>query len=142
MTSETALWKATKKYLSPFGTLIRIENRVDIGTPDIVYCLKFLHRPSATGVIELKEADRPARETTPVDVGLSREQSHWLSAWKASGGRAFVLLQVQRAYFLFADDFEWLYDGKPRLAELAFRARARSWKKGFPIRDVLNELTL
>ena len=53
--SEAALWRRVRKGLP--GHLVRVENAVEAGTPDVNYCID-----GAEGWIELKQLDRwPAR---------------------------------------------------------------------------------
>lgn len=96
--SENALWDIVRKYLGPFGVLQRIENRVDVGTPDFLYLIR-----RATGLVELKHEEFwPVGARTPLVIkSLTLEQVLWLEAWaRAPGGRAWCLLQVARHYIL------------------------------------------
>ncbi len=40
MTETTQVWRIFREYLGPFGHLVRIENSVEKGTPDVNYCLR------------------------------------------------------------------------------------------------------
>jgi hypothetical protein len=95
--AETSLWGRLHRHLGPYGRLIRIENRVETGMPDVYYCLR-----GATGWLELKQLPAwPKRAGTPIRIGhLTREQVIWLEAERANGGAAHLLLQVGRDILL------------------------------------------
>ena len=48
--TERALWRTVRTALAPYGSLVRIENKVELGTPDVLYCLR-----GVTGLLELKQ---------------------------------------------------------------------------------------
>lgn len=98
MTSERGLWHTLRREMSCFGELRRIENRVDLGTPDVVYCLQ-----SYCGFLELKELDVWPKRWLTIDC-LTKEQVLWLRAWERAGGTAHLLVQVERSYLLFDPD--------------------------------------
>lgn len=107
MTSERGLWHTVKRELGPYGRLKRIENRVDTGMPDVLYCFA-----GVTGFLELKEEESwPSRATTPVTVKcLTNEQVEWHKWWKSGGGKVHTLLQVSKDYLLLTpDDTKRLY---------------------------------
>lgn len=96
--TEAAFWRSTvRPKLGIFGMLRRIENAVDNGMPDTLYCIK-----GRTGLVELKHDYRwPIRPDTPFrfnhfDIG----QVQWLEDWERVGGRCFILAQVERDYIL------------------------------------------
>ncbi len=93
MSSESALWQTVRRHLLPHGLLIRVENRVGPGTPDVVYCIR-----GRVGWLELKHVARwPARDHLTLRH-LTQLQILWLQQWRAEWGRAWILLQVDRDY--------------------------------------------
>jgi penicillin-binding protein-related factor A (putative recombinase) len=76
--------------------LMRVENATQSGTPDVNGCWQ--------GVefwVELKKVPRPRNARTPVRVPhFTPQQRAWLKTRTRHGGRAFVLIQIGRAYFL------------------------------------------
>lgn len=101
MTSESGLWNTFKRNLSPYGKLVRIESSTGLGIPDVncLFQLTALGKP-IEGWIELKEADWPKRDSTPLLIPkLSREQVIWQNDWYEAGGRVGTVLQVGRDYF-------------------------------------------
>jgi len=103
--SEPALWQRTKAHLSPYGKLVRLENPIDPGTPDVLYCIR--RKPAmtpATGLLELKHVPEwPARYGTPLRVAeLTKEQVDWHAAWEQAGGSVWTLLQVGRTVLLLS----------------------------------------
>lgn len=100
--SEGALWDTVRTALLPWGALKRIENSVDLGTPDVLYCLRrprSVPRVHVTGWVELKHLPAwPVRPDTPVVIDhLTREQVLFLEDWP---GAAYLLLQVEKDYLL------------------------------------------
>ena len=95
--SEAALRTMLRTRLSPYGIIKRIENRCDKGTPDILYCLR-----DVTGLIELKYLSAwPKRKNTSIRIAsFTKDQAIWLTQWKASGGKSWLLLQIGRVYVL------------------------------------------
>lgn len=71
-----------------------IENRLESGTPDLAYIggwleLKWLRGwPKQGGVVQLPH--------------FTKAQRYWLRKHCEMGGRAFMILQVRREWFLFA----------------------------------------
>lgn len=99
MASEDALWRCLHRKLSgPGRHLVRIENEVGCGDPDVNYCLH-----GSEGWIELKHLRRwPVRASTVVRLPhFTQQQRGWLRARSEAGGRVFLLLQVEREYLLF-----------------------------------------
>ena len=97
MTAEANLWAALRRGLGPYGALIRVENALGSGTPDVAYCLN-----GCAGWLELKRLIAwPVRPTTPLRVPhLTAEQVLWLEAWVKARGSAWCLLQVGGTYLL------------------------------------------
>jgi hypothetical protein len=99
--TESALWSRTRDTLAPFGALKRIENAVDLGTPDLAYALKAPAIKPFQGWIELKHAPSwPARGGPLIFPHLTVEQVQWHEAWRAAGGRVHALFQVERDCFV------------------------------------------
>jgi len=103
--SEDALRSYVREALGPWGVLHRVENAVDVGTPDLAYVLRAgiqKSAPVASGWIELKHATRwPARPTTPLVIEhLTLDQVLFAERWARAGGWCWALLQVGREYLL------------------------------------------
>jgi len=102
--SEPSLWQRTRDNLKPFGRLVRVENPIDPGTPDVCYCLRRLPTmpKGATGWIELKHVHKwPVRSATALVINeLTREQVDWHTFWALAGGTSWCLLQVDRTILL------------------------------------------
>lgn len=76
----------------------RVENGVEIGTPDVNYCLH-----GSEGWIELKAPAEPAKETTALfgsNHHITLEQRNWLLAQANAGGRGFVFIATERRLIL------------------------------------------
>jgi hypothetical protein len=131
--------------LAPFGRLRRIENRLETGTPDVNYCLRYITPQSqpATGWAELKHLDQwPARATTRVTVPkLTLDQVMWAEDWHGVGGRAWLLLRIRRDVILLQCPLiRALYQGELTKADL--RTAATVFGEGrFPTVEVLRWLT-
>ena len=89
--SEANLWSDVRQFLSPFGFFHRVENKVDLGTPDVAYAI-----PGASGWLELKHVDHwPFDARSKIIIrGFTKDQVLWLEGWKNAGGRANLLLRV------------------------------------------------
>lgn len=106
--SEAGDWRSFNLQLGAFGRLKRIENRVEVGAPDVLYLLPRIPVSSGvmvTGWVELKHlAKFPSRPTSPVVVPkLKREQVLWQEDWAKAGGRVCTLLRVGLDYWGFLD---------------------------------------
>jgi hypothetical protein len=92
MSRESDLWgwlnRPAKKYKGRLH-LLRIENLVGSGVPDVEGCLNGNHF-----WIELKCAAEPKRADTKLKPRFQPRQIPWLKARDRAGGRAYVLLQV------------------------------------------------
>lgn len=95
--TERNSWKALRERLRPFGKVVRVENVVGPGTPDVCYCLR-----GVTGWLEMKHANKwPARETTPLVIpSLTLDQVLWMKEWEQAGGTAWLYLTVGPVEFL------------------------------------------
>jgi hypothetical protein len=125
MSSEAALWQVLKPRLEAEKIDgVRVENVVGDGTPDVNYGGWL-----AEGWLELKHLDDwPARSTTPVDHGLTREQALWARRRCRAGCRSDILIRVGREVYLFAGrDALALVNDKPNRAEFIERALFVGW---------------
>lgn len=98
MSGETQLWRYLKNGMRGRWDAQRHEDKFSTGVPDVSYALE-----GVDGWIELKSLSKwPARESTPVRIGLRKEQSIWLAQRAQSGnGRCFILVRVGREHLLF-----------------------------------------
>jgi hypothetical protein len=136
---ESSLWKLIKNKYSKFGHIIRVENPILPGTPDVNYCFDGLE-----GWIELKAIPHwPRRPKTLVRIDhYTLEQRLWARERSWAGGRVFMLLRVdeEREYLLIhgavaADNIG--ITNRQELTDLAL-----VWGKGtFPSTPVLKALT-
>ena len=136
--SERATWRLVRDRLAPFGRRTRIENRCDKGTPDTVYTLR-----GTSGWIEFKKLDGwPARPETPVRIEhLTLEQVTFLEDEVRAGGRAWLLVQVEEEYLLLGPAAaRAIYEGVMTREKMVLAARV--WGNGFPLRRMLEALTL
>ena len=92
--SESNMWKALKPLFESKGfDAHRIENKIELGTPDVNY----LH-----GWIELKYKSKwPVRGGILKVEHFTELQRRWLDRRQKCGGRAFVLLKVNKEWILF-----------------------------------------
>jgi hypothetical protein len=140
---ESNLWNALRPRLAPFGDLRRIENSVEKGTPDVLYCLR--RNPLSCGIsglVELKTLDSLPERGGPVRVPkLTDEQVTWAEDWHVAGGRAGLLLRAGNAYVaLPPPQMRPLYDGL--LTVQALRLGAAVFAVGpMPVAALLKWLT-
>lgn len=104
--SEKALWTKFRQHLTAHkvpGRWQRVENGVAAGMPDVNYCVE-----GREGWIELKHGAIPAREDTVVfksQRGLDQEQVNWHFDQHRNGGVSWVLIQLNRRFFLVPGRF-------------------------------------
>lgn len=113
MSSEAALRAWVRAALAPVARVVRIENGVEPGTPDVYFSGPVVGR----GWLELKHVPRwPARAATPCRVSsLTREQATWLEDERRHAGRAWLLIQIGRDRRLLDGSFALrLLDGMAR----------------------------
>lgn len=92
MSESQKVWKRVKQNLP--GRWLRIENRVDVGTPD---CLCLMETGVVSWVeLKLVRAGWPARHDTAIDLGLRPAQVFFLQDWVKKGGRAYLLARVEK----------------------------------------------
>ena len=141
--SERSLWDTARDALSPFLDVMRVENRVDVGTPDVCWA----ERPAfgtAHGWIELKHLKRwPARaRTTVVIPELTLDQVTW--AYDRGPAHGYhMLLRVGGpggGYGLLdATAARAIYDR--RCSRSMVVSLALAWGEAFPTAAILRALT-
>lgn len=114
MSRETSLWQWFKRAYIPLGPrlhMTRIENMVSAGAPDVEGQL----RDRGQFWIELKVCPRPAK-AGKLDIKTRPAQVFWLRKRWATGGAAFLLIQVgsgwdARYYLIPGDDAATVHAG-------------------------------
>lgn len=124
--SENALWNTVRNNMKKYWIPQRIENLAEAGIPDVYYTMKL---DGSGGWIELKHVPSwPKRETTALKIKhFTKEQMAWIRKHGRAGARVFVLLQVERDYFLLKWD-EALNIGKWKKSEYLKISKFRRWK--------------
>lgn len=100
--SENDFWRTiVRPKLINFGVLHRIENVVELGTPDVTYCLHRGDKIGVSGWIELKFSSAwPVRDKTSFKFSrYTVDQADWLEEW-GKFGKACVLAQIANEYLL------------------------------------------
>jgi hypothetical protein len=127
MTLESNAWRTVRSELSPYGRLVRIENRIGLGTPDVYYRLI-----SVAGWIEMK---------TDLST-LTIEQVMWAEEEHRAAGRAFLLYHSDGSSW-------WLYRA-PCMKKLMEQRKDVKYVEGlaavashigFPTKEILRCLT-
>ena len=115
--SEYNLWRWLRQTntLGQDLHMMRIENAIERGTPDVYGCYMGWHF-----WLELKVADRPVRSKTPVRIQYRAGQEDWHIRHRAACGNSYVLLQVERSRFLIPSAFA--FDAPVPLDALAERS--------------------
>jgi hypothetical protein len=110
---ESQMWSSFQKVFKAFGDLVRIENAVAAGTPDVNYCFH-----GCEGWIEFKEVAEWPPNGGPLRVPhFTPRQRLWLRRRRRAGGRAWLLLRVRATS-------EWLlFDGAVAAELLGTSAR-------------------
>jgi len=95
---EANLWATMRGHFRPRGVhLVRVENGVEEGTPDLNYC-----KAGREGWVELKCTHLPKRPTTGVKVEhFTEEQRGWANKRAVHGGRCFMWLAIGNHRALF-----------------------------------------
>jgi hypothetical protein len=98
MGSERALWKTISRNMREHWKATRIENPANPGTPDVYFTMG----NGAMGWLELKHAHQwPKRADTPLKIEhFTPEQRRFIRDHGRLGAKVYVLLQVDRDYFL------------------------------------------
>lgn len=142
--SEANFWQLVRGHLQPFGVMKRVENRLDLGTPDTAYCLRMRRCPPVSGWVELKYLDRwPVDAGTPVTIDhLTLDQVMWMEAWAKGGGRAWLVAQVGTDVVMCGPPVARLLHGK-ELNTALLRGMSALCKplSPFPVRAMLEVLT-
>ena len=115
MPNEKTFWDLIRKNIkSPPDThLVRIENAVYSGTPDVSYCID-----GKEGFLELKYIEEyPKRESTVVAVDVRQAQRTWLHDRNIAGGRCYLAMSVKNKDI-------YIFDGLQAAMFLG-----KSWKK-------------
>lgn len=102
--AEKDFWATVRKHLGPHGHLVRIEDLLAEGVPDVNYCIN-----GAEGWLELKWVEKwPVRETTPLRIPhYTKAQRLWHYMRGSAGGRMFIMVKVDNEYFVF--HWQWAY---------------------------------
>lgn len=96
---EHQLWNYLRNRIDPSTHLVRVENQVYPGTPDVNYANRH-----GEGWIELKDRATLPRDyqKTPVftrKTGLSKGQIEWINARQAAYGNVWIIARVQKVIF-------------------------------------------
>ena len=132
--SEAALWRVFRQHIGPYGHVVRHENRVEAGTPDVSYTIQ-----GVSGWIELKQLDEPPkRPTTSISIThLTKEQILWAQKERKAGGRMWMLLKVGQSFALCDPDLmERIYRREVLMEDLRFLSRVLGHGR-FPVEDVV-----
>ena len=112
MTKESSLWTCFQAALPSDAHAVRVENGVELGTPDVNLCLPPCRIPTGAdgtftvdgvnsgwdGWIELKVQLPPKKDKTFFRCEhFTMEQRQWAVDRTRAGGNAYLLLQVDRA---------------------------------------------
>lgn len=116
--SEQSMWKPVRKAIQPLDP-IRIENKCEIGTPDVNY---------VEGWIELKIAVPPKRKDTILTIKhYTTEQRTWAIRRAHAGGRVWLFLKVSTEWLLFKGEIAAKYLGYVTLERLR-EVAIKTWK--------------
>jgi len=140
MAHESALWKLVKRKIeAPGRHLVRVENPIGAGTPDVNYCIH-----GVEGWIELKEVNCfPKRASTVVKIGhYTPQQRLWIRRRGMSGGMVFLFLRelASMTYMLFEWQYAWEHVGKATEFELRKNALI-CWSGDFDEAWLLHAIT-
>ena len=92
MSTESGLWSLIRRS-HPEGHWVRVENRVELGTPDVNFCLS----DGFEGWVELKVVSRwPVRGGPLRTPHFTKDQRWWLRTRTKYGGHAGLLLRVDK----------------------------------------------
>jgi hypothetical protein len=127
VSKEDTLWTWFYGGLHSFGHLMRVENVVQPGTPDVNYVIG-----RREGWVELKSrADLPARASTPLFTrhnGLRPDQIEWLVERAKFSSTAYIGARALDTFFLVPAHRTLSFNGAPMdlMRELAvFQHRGR-----------------
>lgn len=141
--TESLLWSGSvRPQMISFGQLKRIEDLIEKGTPDVIYCLRWLDERAVMGWLELKKLrEWPSRKETIIRLPhLTPEQVAFHERWGRAGAPCFLLAQVATDFLLFRWDV--LRRVQAGLAWMEFTSLAVvHGRNKFPTRDILRCLT-
>lgn len=118
--SEKSMWGTVRKSLAGLDP-VRVENRVELGTPDVNYI---------GGWIELKWHRKAPKHKGIFHLthDMSTEQRVWAIRRHQAGGRCFLLLKCGSEYLLFYGYVAAEFLGRVGFDTLREKA-IKSWKK-------------
>lgn len=98
---EIEFWnKIVRPAIEKVGVGNKVQDAYNKGLPDVDYCIM-----GASGKLELKyEPKFPVRIDTRIQIEVSKEQRAQLRRWHNAGGQCYVLLGVQKNWYLFPWD--------------------------------------
>lgn len=119
--SEDSAWATLRKKFVERGCDIqRFEDKLSKGIPDSNICAPGGKEFWFEGKFLPKY---PARQSTPVRVGLRLEQCNWLITRARHGARCFVWVREPDGWRLISSEFEKVRDGVPLKDWAAFGTR-------------------
>jgi len=130
--SESGMRGNFVKFLKGLGLdAVAVENPIFPGTPDVNY----LH-----GWVELKWIRSwPKNPETPVRLKrYTNSQKLWIRRRTLAGGKAFLLVQCKREWFLFKHPETMEIDGTPR--QNFYDKAYRIWRNGLNTEEVMEAL--
>lgn len=141
---EAGFWQVVRRHLSPFGVLRRVENKLDLGTPDVAYCLRLPGAHDArSGWLELKRLHAWGRKNLVVPH-LTIDQVINLEQWVLAGGRAHLLMAVADDVVLCNGagglDARYVYQRALCRADAASSGALLGSLREFPTRQLLEAL--
>lgn len=118
--SEARLWKYLAEVLGGVWEAQRHEDRYSVGVPDVSYATD--HH----GWIELKKVKRPRPGGLVTIPHFTPAQRNWAKRFGKKCGGVWVLVQVDRSFFLFG---WWSVDRIGRMTEEEMRSECHaSWE--------------
>lgn len=142
MGSEVGLWQGVRSRLAPFGRIERREDRLIIGAPDVLYCLRPAPGAAAvTGQIELKHLHAwPSRAGTRIKfTRFTQHQAEYLRSWWQAGGASWLLAQIGHDYLLIGGYRAAVVQAG--LIQVDLRMIGRVWRGTLPAGELLRTLT-
>lgn len=125
------MWKRVRKALKGLDP-VRVENRVEAGTPDVWY---------TEGALELKWVRQPPKKGGVVIIDhYTTQQQCWAIRRHHAGGKVFVLLKISDEWLLFKGESAPEFLGKVDLITLREKAIGK-WKKQLIDQELRNLLT-
>lgn len=128
--SEHSMWGRVRRALKGLDP-VRVENRVELGTPDVNYI---------EGWVELKIATAPKRGGILKIEHYTMEQRTWAIRRTHHGGRVFLLLKVGNEWLLFTGLCASEFLGKVDLNKLR-QVAIKTWKIKLNDRELREILT-